>query len=460
MSSGASREAPRVAILVGVFACGYALIGVFRHWHFGSSAFDLGIFDQVIWHLSRLEAPASSIRGVSNIFGDHFHPIIVAFVPLYWIAPAPETLIVAQSLLLAASIAPVFAYLRDRLPPRPALTLCVAHGLFWGMQQAAVFDVHEVAFAPLFIATAILAADRRRWPLFWAAAAGLSLVKEDLIPVLAFIGLYLFARGERRQGTILVCSSLVAFFLVVKAAIPALSDSATFGYEGTYAAALRQPWTIPMTLVTPPVKLRTVLLWLMPFAFLPLRSPLCVLLVPFALSRFLSSSPNHWGTIFHYSAPLAPILTMSAGDGLARLVNRLHETRSRARLTGALAGCCALLSALLPGNQPVWDLFSPKHYRTTQVHRTGYEVVKRIPEGASVVAQAAVVPHLSQRDRVYLLEARAPDADFLVHSSGLSPWPFSTHAELSAHFAERRRRGYALVLSANGWTVLRRSSTP
>ena len=50
--------------ICGTFALAYALYGLFRHWHFGSSAYDLGIFDQAVWHLSRFEAPASTISGL------------------------------------------------------------------------------------------------------------------------------------------------------------------------------------------------------------------------------------------------------------------------------------------------------------------------------------------------------------------------------------------------------------
>ena len=62
-----SREAWTIAGLVTVFTTAYALSGLFRHWRFNSSAFDLGIFDQAIWHLSRFEAPASTIRDFSNL---------------------------------------------------------------------------------------------------------------------------------------------------------------------------------------------------------------------------------------------------------------------------------------------------------------------------------------------------------------------------------------------------------
>ena len=59
----ASRgERLALACLVCAFAAGYSMSALLRHWHFDSS-YDLAIYDQAIWHLSRFERPASSIRG-------------------------------------------------------------------------------------------------------------------------------------------------------------------------------------------------------------------------------------------------------------------------------------------------------------------------------------------------------------------------------------------------------------
>ncbi len=439
-----------------LFALGYALFGLNRHWHFGSSAYDLGIFDQAVWHFSRLETPASSITGMSTILGDHFYPIVAAFAPLYWIAPAAETLIVAQAVLFALSILPVFRFLRARLPFRPSVMLAAAYGCFWGLQAAAAFDVHEMAFAPLVIATLLLAMDRRRWGWFAAAAVLLVAIKEDLIPLLACVGAYLVAQGDTKKGVMLAASGLAAFLLIVVLVIPSLSDSGQYSVGSAYADVLRRPWTIPVMLVTPPVKLRTAFLWLAPFLFLPLRSPLGVLLVPFVLERFLSASPTHWGTAFHYSAPLAPLLAMSAGDGLERLARGRRTDAQRIRVVTGAAALSLLLSALLPGHQPLWMVLSPMTYRQTTVARTGYEVLTLVPPDASVAAQAAVVPHMSQRARVYMLVPNAPDTDFVVAAADLSPWPSASYAEIAGLVAERRQRGYTTMFERDGWVLLRR----
>ena len=448
------RDAWILAILVCLFTSTYA-IGGLSHYRLFESGSDLAIFDQAIWHASRYQSPASTISGFSNILGDHFYPVLALFVPLYWIAPNPQTLIIAQAFLLAVSCVPVFLFLRGRLTSGPAMTVTAAYGLFWGMQRTATFDVHEFAFAPLFIATLILAMQRKQWTLFWIAAIGTGLVKEDLIPLLGFAGLYLFVQGERRRGAWLMSLSAVVFIALVGFVLSRIGDSTGYRYTGGYEAAIRRPWTIPIVLVTPVVKVQTMLSWLAPFLFLPLVSPLSALAIPLVLERFLSPSVNHWGVIFHYSAPFAPILAASAGDGLARLARRIPDIDARRRLAGMLAAVCVVLSAIVPGHQPLWQLFSTRSHELTDVHRAGYRALLEIPPDASVVAQTPVASHLSQRDRIFLLAADAPDADFVIASPALSTWPLDGMDQLNAALADRQRRGYEMIFEDESWVVLR-----
>lgn len=449
-------ERVSIVALAGVFTLLYSLYGLFRHWHFGSSAYDLGIFDQVVWHLSRFETPSSSVRGFPHFLADHFFPIVALFAPLYWIAAGPETLIVAQAALFGASLVPVFVFARSRLSSGPSFGIAVAYALFWGIQSAMAFDVHEAAFAPLFIGSAILAHDRRAWTWFWLLMAALVFVKEDMAPLLTCFGILLVMQGERRRGLWLIVGSAVIAAIVLGVIIPGYSDADTYGYLSVYSDVIRRPWTAPLVLVSPPVKVRTMVLWLMPFLFVPLRSPLCVLLLPFVATRFLSSSPTHWGTVFHYSAPIAPIVAMAAADGLARIAATRWIAR-QPRGIAALVAAMVVLTAVLPGNQPLWRVFRPRHYRATAAHVTGYEALATIPSGASVVAQAAIVPHLSRRDRVYVLDGTAPHAEFVITSGHASPWPASDMRTIEGWMRIRREQGYQDVFARQGWTVLRRA---
>jgi uncharacterized membrane protein len=447
---------PPLLLTVALFAVVYGVLGLVRHWHFGTG-YDLAIFDQAVWHMSRFEAPASTVSGYANILGDHFYPILALFAPLYWIAPAPEALIVAQAILLAASMVPVFWFARARLSERAALGLCVAYGLFWGMQRTALADVHEMAFAPLFIALALWAIDNRRWRLLWIVSGLLVLVKEDLIPLVGAFGAFLIFRGERRQGALMITAASIVFAVVLWIVIPWFNNGAGWNTGGAFRAVWEQPWAAPAMVVSPPGKLRTMLIWLAPFAFLPLRSPYALLLIPVALARLLSSSPTHWGAAAHYSAPLAPILAMSAGDGLARIAQRVTRPGTRGRLITAVVSACIVIAAIVPGHQPHWRAFRPDHYQAPPNGKTGPAAFAMIPATASLVAQATIAPHLSQRETIYILKPGAPDSDYVVAALDLDPWPV-TREEMAALVSERKQRGYVPIFEQDSWIVLRRSA--
>jgi uncharacterized membrane protein len=470
VADGAAGRAARVSpiALALLFAGAYALYALFRHWRFGSSAYDLGIFDQALWHASRFEMPASSLRGIHNLLADHFHPIIFILTPLYWVAPGPEVLLVAQSLLLGASVVPVYLCARRRLLHGPALAVAAGSGLFWGTQKAAAFDFHEIAFAPVLIGAALFAMETRRWRLFAASATALVLVKEDMALLVVFLGVLLMLRGDLRRGAVTLACAAASFTAITGVVLPALSGGG-YGYAGAYATFGDDPWSVvpglvsdparaAAALVTPPVKLRTMLLWLAPFLFLPLLSPVTILALPIALVRFLADAPPLWGTEFHYSAPLAPILAIGAAEGFSRLTGRLpvlaRPAPRRALLLLMLAVC-----GVLPGGLPLWRAMTPRHYRTTPVHQAGYAALALVPANASIVAQAAIAPHLSHRRELYVLMSGAPEAEFVIAADRLSPWPNPDAAAIARLVDERRAAGYEVVFEREGWVVLRRGSS-
>src|SRR5438067_80645 len=70
LTSGVRAE-PGIVALAAALGAAYAVYAVLRHVHF-QTGLDLTIFDQAVWHLSRFEEPASTMKGVPNLWGDHF----------------------------------------------------------------------------------------------------------------------------------------------------------------------------------------------------------------------------------------------------------------------------------------------------------------------------------------------------------------------------------------------------
>ena len=125
-------------LLVSIVGSAYSALSILRHRHFLSSAFDLGIFDQVIWLYSRFEAPYTTIRANrldEHILGDHFHPILMLLAPLYWITDRVEALLVAQAFLFAIAIFPIFFFTRKRLGSPAAYMVSISYAIFWGVQR-------------------------------------------------------------------------------------------------------------------------------------------------------------------------------------------------------------------------------------------------------------------------------------------------------------------------------------
>ena len=70
-----------------------------KHFNFHTYGFDLWIFDQTIYKYSQGIFPASSsIREISNMEADHFHPILWLYALFYKIYASPLVLLFIQNL--------------------------------------------------------------------------------------------------------------------------------------------------------------------------------------------------------------------------------------------------------------------------------------------------------------------------------------------------------------------------
>ena len=462
-----------------VFAALYSASSVLRHLHFETAAFDLGIFDQAIWHYSNLEAPASTIRGYDNLLGDHFHPILVLAAPSLWLWDDARALLVLQSILLAVSALPVYWVVRRHFETVVAVAWSVAYLLSWGLIGAARFDFHEVAFAVPLIALGCALVVEGRMTAALVPIAALALVKEDLaLLIVAFGALYLLRR-RWLAGAALVAGGVAWFLLVTKAIIPAFGDGRSFRYwsypafgDGPAEAVrtiVTHPWRLLTEAVNASDKLSTGFFLLAPFAFLSLASPLVVLLVPLVAERVYSDNPSFWTRNFHYTATAVPIVAIAAVDGLRRLRNRFGIGR---RAILAVSGLLVVLAVL--GNYPrlpFEDLARGSTWRSTESERVGRRILAAIPPDAAVITQDALAPHLTHRDEIWVLpifppssgderggvlppfRARTEDADVVVVNVELPLSHGTEPAALARYLRSLPDRGFGLTRSEGPWLV-------
>jgi uncharacterized membrane protein len=386
-SAAGTRPDPVAWLIALATFAAYTTLSVARYLRLDPGSWDLGIYTQYVRQLADLHAPVVAIRGPGfNLLGDHFQPIVALVAPFFRLFPTPVTLLVAQALLTAVSVVPVCRAARALLGTGVSRVIGVAYGFSWGLQQMIIFDFHEIAFAVPLLACSLSALVRRRPRAAAAWALPLVFVKEDQGLTVAAIGLVMIALAagagvrrwrERRAGSpvavagpavagagrgdstgsgdgdgagagawaaagaVLVVWGLGWSALAIAVIIPHFnpahhymywSDGGVISPGGGHISA---GGLLAQLTTAGPVKLRTTVLVLLPVVFLALRSPLAAVAVPGLALRFLSTNSNFWGTQWHYSATLMPIVFVAAIDGLARIQARAARRQARA----ASAGC-------------------------------------------------------------------------------------------------------------------------
>src|SRR2546426_2393331 len=141
MKAAAHERGMRVVplALALVAATAYAAISIDRHDHFASNAFDLGVQDQTVWGYSRLQIIPNTVEMIPNLLGDHFHPILMAVAPLFWIWDDARILLLVQAALLAIAAVPIFWWARQRLGPLAAIPIELAYLIFSGVLSGGIY---------------------------------------------------------------------------------------------------------------------------------------------------------------------------------------------------------------------------------------------------------------------------------------------------------------------------------
>lgn len=317
----------RPAVLPWAWAAGlclvYATVAVRRHQLLRTTGYDLGIFEQAVRAYAELRAPVVPLRGPGfHLLGDHFHPLLAALAPFYRLWPSPLCLLVAQSALLALAVVPLARWARRALGTRAAHVVAAGYGLSWGVASAAAFDFHEVALAVPLLAFTLEALGRRRWGVAVAWAAPLLLVKEDLGLTLAAVGVHIAVKGPRRLGAVTAAVGLLGSLIEVKLLLPAFNPGGAYAHGGHLAdghgSLLSTLAHAPLDALRPDIKAMTLILVFAPSALLALRSPLSLIAVPTLGWRMFSENTFHWGTAYHYSAILMPVVFAGLIDVLGR----------------------------------------------------------------------------------------------------------------------------------------------
>ncbi|KKR34383.1 MAG: hypothetical protein UU37_C0001G0008 [Candidatus Gottesmanbacteria bacterium GW2011_GWA2_41_12] len=314
--------------LIFIYFLSFSLISLHRFWQYESFYYDMGIYDQSIWQVSRFQLPFTDQLGAYGkiIFADHFVPSLFLLSPFYWFTDKTEMIFIVQS--LAVALSGVIAFLLARKNIKNNL---VVFGLIFsylgyvGLQNALITDFHDTTVATLVLMFIFWTIFMKKWKYYFPALIILLGFKESMAGLGLGLGLYLFLRKERfpKIAAITIFISLFWGMVTTKILIPYFSGG-TYTYSPIYPKNILS-WILNLFL--PIIKTRTILVSLATFAFIPVfYIPLLPAILEHFLERFvLQPAATRWDLGMHYNALLSPLFFVSSLELYIILIRQKKE---------------------------------------------------------------------------------------------------------------------------------------
>lgn len=416
--SGRDRNRVFLGVVLFFIAAYIALFGtlsILRYTNFRASGLDIGIFDQTIWLMSRFKGTTSTIRGMS-LFGDHMAPILFFLVPLYFLKANVIGLLLLQTAALGIGALPIYLLARDKLDSRwPALGLAVAYLAYPALQYLNLFDFHPEAIAVPLLLFAVLALERKRYVWFYICCAGAIITKEDMALAVLVLAIVVYFLYDKKTGRNVAIGAAAYFVLMVALVIPRLGPEG-FQYSGRLKLfgpnlkqavynIFRHPRNTVRILATKANAGYTLQL-LAPLAFLCLFAPIFLLpALPAFLINIASDFPSQHTILYQYTAAIIPFVFLAAVFGLKRLKDWGKGAPRIGRALGAVAAIVVLMALsfnFFLGPSPLaqaWKVAAYSSDRHVDVIREG---LKKIPAAAPVSSQIYLLPHLTERKKIYM----------------------------------------------------------
>jgi uncharacterized membrane protein len=428
--------------LVVAAALAYAVytgyVSVLNHRRFGTGAFDLAIFDNMMWNGVHGHPFRSTVmygtRG-GNAIADHAHYAEVLFLPLYALWPRADMLLILQAVMLGFAAIPLFLFAKTQLARPVALLVALAYLLYAPLHGAQFYDFHWLPLAVFFLFWLFYSlAARRNWITF-ASVLVLFALREDVAPGIAVLGLFLFMIDFRPRVGLTLAASAMIWTLVNKFVLMPLAGPSwfirmydTFVPEGEHGF-----FAVVKTLATNPVyaastmvqlpKLEYVGHMLAPVAFLPTRR---VWILPLIAPGVLFTVLTNWGPAYsvryQYTTHWVPYVFGAVVLALAAIERESGALKRNAACfalaVGVLVHSTVFGVIFVPGSfvsgpvKPSLSMTDEEAFRYAELRR----LIDLIPPNVSVSSTDIEAPHVSNRADVYAVAQDASAGEYVLVS--------------------------------------------
>jgi len=422
----------KVIWMIILFALFFSAVRLLAHYNFYNHALDDGYNDNLIWNTLHGKFFWSEIKGYCTL-GDHLDPILLFFLPFYFMGMGPGILYVTQTLIIALGALPLYWLAKERLKDSPFVLLFpLAYLLYVPTVNINFAGFYQIALAitPLIFAFYYLLKDKYKVFLLWLAVA--LLCQEDIALITSFFGLYILLKKQNKTlGALLAAGGLALFIADIQFIIPFFRGSAYAYYEryGYLGASLGdklstiffRPLYVAQYVLTSE-KITYLIGLFLPVALLSFFSP--IELIP-ALPAFVQNLLSTYGDMYkwgtRYPSALVPFIFISAILGMERLYafikdgNRIQRINTIIRRTMFFFMFLSLLYFFL-------GFFFRMTWITPQTLE-GHRLLKMIPKKAAISALGSLYPHLAHRENIWIFSKNYEKSDYLILGKLDPTWP-------------------------------------
>lgn len=412
---------------------------VMRHEKFGTFDFDLGIYDQTIWLLSRGQS-FITVRGM-EAFGHHATFSFYLLSPLSWLGAGPNIWNVLHCFALAFCAFPLYLLARRR---EATPTQCLVIGGVWLLQPWVSWLAHETfhpeVMAMPFLLSAFLLID----PVVYQDSAGklsrmdrralmLAVVamgwKEDLALAVMMMGVVVALLGRRRIGVWLAGFGAFWFILFAIWLVPTLGGGTS--YSGFYGDLGQTGGEVIINSLLDPVALRdrlaenNVLLYalrlLLPFGLLALASPLLLLImVPQFFANVTTIYEWTYEPKFHYAAVPIVVIAIATVDGIFRMARSDRLPKFRKGSLVLILLFTSMIGARGWGILPFSEQYEKGAWPLAESDTAGWDAaIRRVGPTDGVAAHYLAVPHLTHRSHIFTFPNPWVNSNFGVSQDDL-----------------------------------------
>ena len=387
----------------------FSFISLSRYDAFDFHDFDLAIYGQVMWNILHVSI-YSSILGVPFL-GNHMDFILFLLIPIYALFQTPKTLLVIQTIFIAAGAFPLYLLAKDNLNRKFGLAFGILYLIYPALNFVNTFEFHPVAFTIPFLLFMIYWFEKKNFSLFFSFMVLAMLCKENISMAIFFFGLYVIFFTKRPLKWSLVPVTVSLFWFAITLTLMPYLNKGTIGFSFIYSHLGRTFPEIAWNIIKHPgfvlklfftsQNLNFLFKLFVPLAFISILSPkILFIAVPFFLQQLLSLRVEDHSINYHYIAKLIPFLFVAAIHGTKRLMKMRFINRFSSIFIGVL------FTASLISNISFGFLFNkmPKRVSSYRLEDIDYEkesLIKKIPKGASVVTTFEFLPKLSSRKGLY-----------------------------------------------------------